>query len=54
MAAIRDWTALRTRGERKTRRSGPYGVVEIFSWSIAHSLQISLRRGKEDTKTKDI
>jgi hypothetical protein len=38
IAAMRDWTVLRTNGERKISRSGPYGVVEIFSCSIAHNL----------------
>ena len=39
-AAINDCTVLRTNGERKIIRSGPYGVVAIFSCSIAHSLQL--------------
>jgi len=36
------------------RRSGPYGVVEIFSCSIAHSLDVSqgTRRGHTERKDK--
>jgi hypothetical protein len=31
IAAMRDWTVLRTNGDRNMIRSGPYGVVAIFS-----------------------
>jgi hypothetical protein len=45
---------LRTNGERNIMRSGPYGVVAIFSCNIAHSLQINQRPPRlRDTETTD-